>query len=87
MRIKVAALRSQLAEILAAVRARTEPVVVLRHGEPVAALISMADLAELERLRGMYKNVSVLPVRALGSNRAPTTGQPARPQPRALTKP
>ena len=76
MRIKVAALRSQLAEILAAVRARPEPVVVLRHGEPVAALISMTDLAELERLRSMYRNVSVLPVRAVGS--AHRTGLPTR---------
>lgn len=85
MRIKVEAFRAKLAECLGC--ARTEPVVVLRHGEPVAAVISIHDLEELQRLRGLYRTVHFLKPRELAFTRAQTTGQPERPQPKALTKP
>lgn len=57
-RIKVASLRSDLADIINRVRFHQSRVVVVRHGEPVAAMVSMKDLEELERYRGMYTNLS-----------------------------
>jgi prevent-host-death family protein len=57
-RVKVASLRSDLADIINRVRFHNSRVVVVRHGEPVAAMVSMEDLAELERYRSMYTNVS-----------------------------
>lgn len=53
-RVKIAALRSDLAEIINRVRFAKARVLVTKHGEPVAALISMD---ELERLRGMYRTL------------------------------
>lgn len=55
MRVKVASLRSELAEVLRI--ARTQPVTVMRHIDPVAVIISTADFEELQRLRSMYRTV------------------------------
>jgi len=54
VRIKIAALRSDLKQVIDGVRLGG-PVIVVRHGEPVAALVSVQDLAELTRLRGVYR--------------------------------
>lgn len=56
-RVKVASLRSDLADIINRVRFHNSRVVVVRHGEPVAAMVSMEDLAELERYRSVYTTV------------------------------
>lgn len=56
-RVKVASLRSDLADIINRVRFHNSRVTVMRHGEPVAALVSMDDLAELDRLRSMYRTM------------------------------
>ncbi len=78
MRVKVAALREGLAKILAAVR---EPVVIVRHGEPVAAIVSLQDLEELNRLRGMYRTVPNRQHTAVRSTASANAGQPERPLP------
>lgn len=33
------------------------PIIMLRHGDPVAALVSIKDLEELNRLRSLYKTL------------------------------
>lgn len=37
--------------------AREQAITVVRHGEPVAVIVSPEDFAELERLRSMYRTV------------------------------
>lgn len=66
MRVKVASLRSDLAEILRAVNAN--PVTVLKHGEPIAVIISTEDFAEFEQLRSMYRTLSKHPRERLASS-------------------
>lgn len=56
-RVKVASFRSDLAELINRVRFSQSRVLVMRHGEPVAALVSVSDLNELEALRGMYRTM------------------------------
>lgn len=56
-RVKVASFRSDLADMINRVRFKNSRVMVMRHGEPVAALVSIEDLQELERLRGMYRSM------------------------------
>ena len=43
--------RSRFGEITEQVRSTGEPVIVEKHGEPFVAVISLADLAEVERMR------------------------------------
>ena len=57
MRVKVEALRAELADILRGVS--QQPVTVTRYGETVAVIVSPQDFAELTRLRGLYRNRSV----------------------------
>lgn len=57
-RIKIASLRSDLAEVINRVRFGNTQVLVTKHGEPVAAMISMD---ELRQLRGMYRTISEKP--------------------------
>jgi prevent-host-death family protein len=73
MRIKVEALRAGLAQVLASVRDTREVAVVLRHGDPVAAIISMQDFEELERLRSLYRTVHK-PARREFTSAAPAIG-------------
>lgn len=56
MRVKVEALRAELAEVLRS--ASQQPVTVTRYGEAVAVIVSPQDYAELTRLRGLYRNRS-----------------------------
>lgn len=39
------------------VRFHNSRVVVMRHGEPVATLMSMEEVAEFDRLKSMYRTV------------------------------
>jgi prevent-host-death family protein len=57
MRVKVEALRAELADVLRVVSQQS--VTVTRYGEPVAVIVSPEDYAELTRLRGLYRNRSV----------------------------
>jgi prevent-host-death family protein len=56
-RVKIASFRSDLAEMINEVRFNARNVVVTKHGEPVAVLISVE---ELNRLRGMYTSIPQL---------------------------
>lgn len=49
-KVKAASFRAHLAELIRMVEA-SDRVIVMRHGEPVAALISLKDL---ELLKSMY---------------------------------
>lgn len=57
MRVKVEALRAELADVLRGVS--QQPVTVTRYGEPVAVIVSPHDYAELIRLRGLYRKSSL----------------------------
>lgn len=52
MRVKVAALRADLARVLSS--ARNEPVTVTKHGNDVAVVISPEQYADYVRLRSVY---------------------------------
>ena len=51
MTMNVANARLTIAEVIDRVASGREPVVLVRHGKRVAALVSMEDLALLERLQ------------------------------------
>lgn len=51
---------SRLAELLAEVERTGVPVVIERAGAPVAALVPVGDVDEIERLRGFRRRVEAL---------------------------
>ena len=54
-RVKAASVRSDFAELVNRVRYQNSRVLVLRHGEPMVALVSLQDLEALERR--LYKTI------------------------------
>lgn len=56
LKIKMHAFREDLSEMVEHVRTK-ENLVLMRYGEPVVAVISVADLVELQELRVLYKTL------------------------------
>lgn len=54
VRVKTAALRAEIAEIIQRVATQKTRAVITRYGEPIAVVISNEEAEELDRLRGMY---------------------------------
>lgn len=57
VRVKIRSFRSDLADMINRVRFNNSRVTVMRHGEPVATLVSQAEVEELDRLRRVYASV------------------------------
>lgn len=51
-RKKLSEAKATFSAVVDSVEERGEPVIIERHGKPVAALVSMEDLERLEALRG-----------------------------------
>ncbi|WP_030777446.1 type II toxin-antitoxin system Phd/YefM family antitoxin [Streptomyces sp. NRRL S-920] len=78
--IPVTQARAELAELINRVVYGGERVVVTRHGKPLVALVSAADLARLEEDAESSEEQAVSTVTPLGSTRpaAAATSEPRR---------
>lgn len=55
MNVKISALRSDLAAIVKSVEADKKRYTICRHHDPVAVLVSVEELRELDELRSLYR--------------------------------
>jgi prevent-host-death family protein len=54
VRVKTYQLRAELSEILTRVAHQNTRATIMRHGEPIAYVVSQAEIDELDRLRKMF---------------------------------
>lgn len=57
LHIKTATLRAELADIINRVCAQRSRAVIRRHGEPIAVLMSLEEVQELDRQKSLYTTI------------------------------
>ena len=57
-KLKLSEAKATFSAVVDSVEARGEPVIIERHGKPVAALVSMEDLERLEQLKAEAPTVA-----------------------------
>ncbi|MFJ2766492.1 type II toxin-antitoxin system Phd/YefM family antitoxin [Streptomyces sp. NPDC087300] len=76
--IPVTQARAELAELINRVVYGGERVVVTRHGKPLVALVSAADLERLEGLAEEQEERTISSVTSIGGSTSSAHGEPRR---------
>lgn len=60
VKVKTIQLRAELAEILSRVQHQNTRATIMRYGVPIACVVSLQEIAELDRLRQLYSAAMTL---------------------------